>query len=453
MSEPKAELLAIAGQALELAKRFGARDADVVASRSIEFEVKVADGSIVTLTQAGAKGLGLRVFVDGRLGFTTTSDFTPDGLSGAVRRAVEMARETASDPYNRLADAEPGEIVAGEELELYDPAIPALSADDKIRWAHEIEAAARAVDPRVRKFRDSGVSTGEATSLLVTSAGAVRTSRGTAISLWSNPIAEERGELSSEVWYDTRTHLADLESPSVIGRIAGQRALRMLGGRPVKTQEVPVVFEPQVAAGLLSSILGAIDGDMVYKKASFLCDQLGQTIAARKLTLIDDPLLKRGSGTSPFDDEGLRTYAKRVIDRGVLTTFLYDSYTARKAGVTPTANARRGYASLPSAGAFNLYVQRGEDDPQEMVRSLERGLIVTRGLGRGLSTVSGEYSRGANGLWVERGEIVHPVQEVTIAGDYLTMLKNIDRVGSDLRMFGATGAPTLRVAAMMLSGA
>jgi PmbA protein len=449
---PAESLLDVAERVVSEARRHGATAADVVAGRAKDFEVKVADGQIVTLTQATSKGLGLRVFVDGRMGFCTTSDFDPAALTQAVERAVLLAREAAVDPHNGLAETPPGRLRAGDELELYDPAVPAVTAEDKIRWAHELEAAARRADRRVVKFRDSGVASGEYDSVLATSGGAARLLRSTSISLWCNPIAEENGELQTEVWWDTKTHLADLEPVERVGHTAGTRAARMLGAKPVKTQTVPVIFEPQMSAGLLSGMLGALDGDMVYKKASFLADKLGAAIAVPALSVIDDPNLRRGAGSSPFDGEGLPTTRKAIIDRGRLTTFLYDSYTARKAGVKPTANARRGVSSLPHAGPFNFIVAAGEADPTEILASAGRALLVTRGLGHGLNTVSGEYSRGANGLWLEHGEVVHPVQEVTIAGDFLTMLTKIDRIGNDFAFFGAAGAPTLRIAEMMVSG-
>ncbi|MBI5510345.1 MAG: TldD/PmbA family protein [Deltaproteobacteria bacterium] len=445
-------LLTVGERVVGLARKRGADAADLLASRSTDFEVKVAEGEIVTLTQAITKGLGLRVFVGGRLGFCTTSDFGDDSLEHAVNKAIELARESAVDEHNGLAPAAVGRRDASPELELYDPSIPALPAETKITWAHELERAARAADPRVTRFRDSGVASGEAVSVLVTSAGVVRTMQSTGISLWCNPIAVHDGELQTEVWFDSRTHLADLEAVESVGKTAGRRAARMLGAKPVKTQRVPVIFEPAQAAGLLSGMLPAIDGDMVHKRASFLADALGTGIANPGLSLIDDPLLQRGVGSAPFDAEGLPTQRRAIIDHGRLTTFLYDSYTARKTGNAPTASARRSWASLPCAGPFNLHVAAGPDDPEAIVRRSERALIVTRGLGRGLNTVSGEYSRGANGLWVEHGEVVHPVQEVTIAGEFLTMLKGIDRIGADLEFRGAAGAPTLRVAEMMVSG-
>ncbi len=445
------QLIDVAEQALAVAKREGADEADVALARHTEFEVKVADGAIVTLTQATSKGLGLRVFVDKRLGFCTTSDFSPASLEHAVKRAVAMAREAAQDPHNGLAEVAAGHV-KGDDLDLYDPRIAELPADTKIAWAHELERAARSVDRRVKKFRDSGVSSGEGESVLVTSNGAVRSVRGSGISTWCNPIAEDDdGQLQTEVWYDSKTHLEDLAPVEEIGKTAGHRAARMLGARPVKTQEVPVIFEPAMAAGLVAGIIGAINGDMIFKKASFLVGKLGERIAVPGLTVLDDPRMKRGSGSAAFDGEGQITNTKKVLDQGVLTTYLYDTYTARKAGTKSTANARRGYSSLPHAGVFNFYVQAGKDDPAEIMK-LDRALLVTRGLGSGVNTVTGEYSRGANGLWIEKGEIVHPVQEVTIAGDFLQMLQGIDRIGTDLEMRGSVGAPTLRVARMIVSG-
>lgn len=445
-------LLDIADRVLALAKVFGASQADVVASRSTDFEVKVADGSIVTLTQAVAKGMGLRVFVDGRLGFCTTSDFSDASLTYAVERAVLLAKESAVDPFNGLVDLAPGLQIVGDEFELYDPAVVALTTDEKIAWAHELEAAARATDKRVAKFRDSGVSSGEAHTVLATSRGATRAVRSTGISIWCNPIAEADGQLQTEVWYDSRTHVSDLDKPATVGRVAAERAARMLGARPVKTQVAHVIFEPAMAAGFMGGMLAAIDGDAVYKKASFLADKLGSRIATAGMTIVDDPHLPRGTATTPYDGEGLPTYKKKLIDAGTLTTFLYDGYTARKAGVKPTASAKRGYASPPHAGAYNFIVQPGPDNPREIYAGVDKALVLTRGLGRGLNTVSGEYSRGANGLWIEKGEVVHAVQEVTIAGDYLQMLQNIDAIGNDLHMRGSSGAPTIRIKDVTISG-
>jgi PmbA protein len=446
-------LLDIGARALSWARAAGADEADTVVARGSEFEVKVADGEIVCLTQATSKGLGLRVFVDKRLGFCTTSDFRPDALRSAVERAVAMAREAAPDTHNGLPDQLGADrIDVSDDLELYDPQVMALTTDEKIRWAHDLEAAARAADPRVTKFRDSGVASGESQSVLMTTTGAVRTIRGSGISLWCNPIAAQNGDLQSEVWWDSRTHVADLLSVEEIGRTAGKRAARMLGARAIPTQDAAVVFEPPMAGGFVTGLLGAIDGDMVYKGASFLADKLGQKIACSQLTLVDDPLKRRGLATTPFDGEGLPTYAKNLVDAGVLTTFLYDVYTARKAGVRSTCSARRSYGGLPSAGTFNLHIAPGST-PAAALLDAPKALLVTRGMGRGVNAVSGEYSRGAGGIWYERGEPVCAVQEVTIAGDFITLLRSIDAIGDDLMARGSVAAPSLRVASMTISGA
>ncbi|MEM6731623.1 MAG: TldD/PmbA family protein, partial [Myxococcota bacterium] len=426
--------------------------ADVLASRSTSFEVKVADGKIVTLTQSVGKGVGLRVFVGEQMGFASTSDFSAESLRHSAERAVQSAKETAVDPHNGLPEIEPGRIDVPDSLELYDPAIVTLSPEQKIAWAHELEEAARAHDPRVSKFRHSGVADGESYTVLLTSNGAVRTGRSTGISMWCTPVAEADGELQTDVWYDSRTHLEDLEPVEAIGTKAAQRAVRMLGAKPIPTKTIPIIFEPRMAVGFLGGVVAGIDGDSVHKRASFLADKLGEVIAVPGLTLVDDPLLVRGSASSPFDSEGLPTYRKKLVDAGRLTMFLYDSYTARKVGVEPTASGRRGYASPPSASTYNFFVEAGPDDPKAIWSEVDEALVITRALGRGLNSVSGEYSRGVNGLWIEKGEVVHPVQEVTIAGDYLEMLQRIDALGTDLEIRGSSGAPTVRIDGVTVSG-
>ena len=445
-------LLQTAEQVLELAKRAGAESADVVVGGNTEFEVKVANQQISTLTQATSKGLGVRLFIEGRAGFATTSDFSKDSLSALINHATAITRELESDPFNGLAPADTGQWDADDALEIYDPLIGELSPNTKIEWAHALEATARSASPYVTKFRDSGVATGENVALLATSDGVVRSSRSTNIAAWTNPIAQKGDELQTELWYDSKTHLEDLDSLEEIGETAGHRAARMLGARPIKSQTIPVIFEPPMAAGLIAGILGAVNGDMVYKKSSFLTHRLHDIIATPGLTVVDDPHLLRGLASTPFDGEGMKTFQKPIIEEGVLKTFLYDSYTARKAGASNTANGRRSYASTPHIGAFNFYVQPGDIPPEEILSSVPKAFLMTRGMGSGVDPVTGEYSRGASGFWVENGELCYPVQEVTIAGDFIEMLKNIDCIGSDLRMRGQTGAPTIRIAEMTLSG-
>lgn len=442
-----------AARALERAKVLGAQQADAIASRSTDFEVKVADRKITTLTQATSRGLGIRIFIDGRLGFSVTSDVSDAGIEAAVGKAISIAKEVAHDPHHGVTPAPQGRIdTRDSNLDLYDANVASLSAEDKIRFAHDVEQAARDADSRVAKFRNSGVSTSLSEQVMMTSDGATRLGHSSDISAWCTPVAQDASGLQTDFWYDAKTHLEDLATAESIGRTAASRATRMLGAKAIKTQRIPVIFEPSMAMGLLGGILGAIDGDAVYKKASFLADKLGVQIASPDITITDDPTLRRGMGSTPFDGEGLPTSAKHIVESGVLKTFLYDGYTARKAGQTPTGNARRGFSPMPHTGVFNFRVEAGALALDALLKDLPAVLIITRGLGHGLNTVSGEYSRGVNGLLVERGEVVHAVQEVTVAGNFLEMLRNIDGVGSDLLFRGSSAAPSIRIKEMMVSG-
>ena len=446
------ELLKRAEQLLEYLKPLGVDEADVVASRGNEFEVKVSCGNVETLTQATSKQLGVRVVVDKKQSFCTSSDFSDGNLKNLAAKAVEMARHLEPDPHHGVAEAEPGRVDLGQAFESFDPAILEIPSAAKIEWAHQMEAAAREVSPKIQKFGDSGISTGDSHSVLVTSSGVVRTASGTGIAAWCNPIAEQEGELQTEFWYDSKTHLEDLDPIASIGKRAGERSLRMLGAKAIPTQSLPIIFEPPMALGFLGGIIGAIDGDLIYKKASFLNERLGTQIASPQITLVDDPFVKRGAASSLFDGEGIPASKKNLIDKGILTTYLYDSYTARKAGKQSTGNGQRGAGSLPHIGTFNVYVEPGEIAEDSLLKECPRALLITRGLGRGVNAVTGEYSRGVNGLLLEHGEVVQAVQEVTIAGDMIEMMNGVDAVGDKVHFRGSSGAPYIRINDIMVSG-
>lgn len=449
----QAHLEDLAQQALELARAHGAEHADVVVERAQDFEAKVADGKIVTLTQATRLGLGLRAFVGGRLGFCAATDLTPAGLKRGVATAIAMAKTTAHDACHGLAESDAAKAAAALNLQLYDDAVVALSGQAKVDMAFAIEAAARAENPLVKKFRDSGVSTEVLHEVYASSRGVMAHHRSTNVSSWCTPVAQRGDELQTEFWYDTACHLQDLQDGEALGAMAARRAARMLGARRLKTQEVAVVFEAPAAAALLGSMLSALDGDMVHRRASFLADSLHTQVASPQLSVRDDPHLRRASGSRLLDGEGLATAPRDLIKDGRLQTFLYDGYSARRAKVAPTASAQRSAGGLPHAGPFNVVVQAGTHSDAAMLGDVPRALLVTRGLGRGLNTVSGEYSRGVSGLWLEHGEVVHPVQEVTIAGDFLQMLGDVDAVGSNVLRRGNVAAPMLRVGRMAVSGA
>jgi PmbA protein len=265
-------------------------------------------------------------------------------------------------------------------------------------------------------------------------------------------VASEGGQLQVGSWSESRRFLADLPSPEMVARTAARRAVEMLGASKVPTQRVPVVFDPQMAASFIGALAGAVNGDLIHKRASFLVDRLGETVAPPFFSVVDDGLLQRGLATSPFDGEGAPTRATPIIEGGVLKSYLYDTYTARKAKAQSTANASRGYSSLPGIGMHNFYLRKGDRSPEKIIGEVKQGLYVTSMLGRGANTITGEYSRGATGRWIENGELGRPVQELTVAGDLLSMLRGIDAVGDDLAFRSSVAAPTIRFAELTVSG-
>lgn len=433
------------------AKKLGAKQAEAFVQTGREATCRVRDGEIEHLTQATSKGVGLRVFVKNRLGFAYTSDFDASGLSAFVDRALQLAEAAAPNPLNGLPDED--ELGDFPDVgSLFDPEVASLAPDWKINAALAMEKAARGFDSRVKTIEsvEAGEMVGEV--FLASSAGVTGYSQGTSVYLYTGAVAEADGQLQNSWWYDARRFLRDLESPEQVAAEAAKRAVRMLGAKKVKSQHVPVVFDPMMAASFIGGIAGAVNGDAVFKKASFLASKLGQPIAPATVTIVDDGLMPKGLATSPFDGEGVPTRRSALVEKGVLKTFLYDAFTARKAKTQSTGNASRGYRSLPSIGTHNLYLEPGTRSPEAIIKDVPHGLYVTAMLGHGVNLVTGEYSRGANGLWIENGELTRPVQEITVAGNMLDMLQRIDAVGNDLTFRGSVGAPTLRFNELTVSG-
>lgn len=433
------------------AKKMGAKQAEAFVQVGREASCRVRDGEIEHLTQSTSKGVGLRVIVKNRLGFSWTSDFEPSSLNAFVDRAVKLAESAAPNPLNGLPDEK--DLGAFPKIgSLYDPEVASLAPDWKIKAALEMEKAARALDSRIKTIEsvEAGEQVGEV--FLASSAGVTGYSQGTSVYLYTGAVAEADGQLQNSWWYDARRFLKDLESPEHVAREAARRAVRMLGAKKVKSQKVPVVFDPMMAASFIGGIAGAVNGDSVYKKASFLANKLGQSIAPTTVTIVDDGLMEKGLATSPFDGEGVPTRRSAIVEKGVLKTFLYDAFTARKAKTRSTGNASRGYRSLPSIGTHNLYLEPGTRSPEELIKELPHGFYVTSMLGHGSNMVTGDYSRGATGLWIENGELTRPVQEVTVAGNLLDMLSRLDGIGSDLTFRGSVGAPTIRFNELTVSG-
>ena len=447
------DLLDICERVVRRARRLGPTQAEAFGERTREATVRVRDGEVEDLTRAEGKGLGLRVFIEGRLGFAFTSDFTDEGLDLFVRRAVALAGAAGRDPANKLPDERILRVRNPELHGLFDPEIEALDADWKIEAAKTMERAGRGEDKRIAGYESVGAGDFVAETAIHSSEGLHERYRGTYVYLFAAPVAKgEDGQLQTSYWVDYKRRLRDLETPEEVGRIAARRAARMLGAKKVKTQRVPVIFEPTIAASFVAGIAAGVNGDLVRKGSSFLGDKLGKRVAPESITIVDDGLLPGGISTAPFDGEGIATRRTAVIERGVLTNFLYDSATARKARAKPTGNARRGYSSLPSIGVTNFHLEAGDVPAQSIVKGVKNGLYVTAMLGRGANTVTGDYSRGANGIWIRDGEFAEAVQEITVAGNMLDMLANIDAVGDDIDFRGSLGAPTIRFAELTVSG-
>jgi PmbA protein len=267
------------------------------------------------------------------------------------------------------------------------------------------------------------------------------------------PIAQdENGNMQRDYWYSVSRTLSKLESPEEVGRIAAERTVRRLGARKVKTARVPVVFDAQVSKGLLDHIFEAVNGDAIYRKASFLADKLGQKIAGANMTVIDDGTIPGGFGTSPFDSEGLPSRRTVVIENGELKSYLLNCYTARKLGMKSTGNASRALAGTPGIGSGNFFLQPGTRTPKEIIGDIKEGLLVTEFLGFGVNLVTGDFSRGASGMWIENGELAYPVEEITVAGNLKDMLNNIAEIGNDLEFRGSLACPTLRIEGMTVAG-
>jgi PmbA protein len=440
----------LATDLLRRARVKGADAADILVAEGTDFSVTVRKGEVETLKEAGSKAIGLRVFVGRRTATSYTSDFSPDGLETLLRQTVEMARVTGEDPAAGLPD----EVSAAEDVELglYDPSAAALPTEERIDRARRAEAAALAVSPEITNSQGGSYGSDEGFVVLANTAGFLGSYRSSAVSLSTTPVAERDGGMERDYWYTTGRGLSDLLSPEEVGRIAAERTLRRLGARKVPTAEVPIVFDPETSAELLGQVFRAISGYSVFRNATFLKDKLGQQVASPLLTMVDEGRRVRGLGSRPFDGEGLRTRRNVPLEAGVLRHFLCDTYSARKIGAKATGSARRGVGGGPSVGAGNLSFAPGTTPPDQIIGEIERGLYVTDTIGFGVDLVSGDFSQGAVGQWIEKGRFVHPVHEVTVAGNLKTMLMDIDAVGNDLEWRGAVASPTLRVRKLMVAG-
>ena len=444
-------LSGIAHHVLDLAKAAGATDAECTVAEYDEFSVNVRLGEVETLTDAGSRGAGVRVLIGRNVGSAYTSDLSRDGLREMVDAAIAVAGVTSEDPFAGLPD-EQDLGGSDRDLQLFSPAVAELTTEQKIDTARRAEAAAMAVDARI--FNSEGASFGSyiGTQAFANSRGFTGEYSSTSCSVSAVPLARDGDSMERDYWYSAARTPDRLETPEEVGRRAAERALRRLNARKVPTQRVPVVFEARAARGLLDHIFEAVSGDSIYRGESFLAGRIGEKVASEHLTVIDDGTLPGLFGSEPFDDEGVPARRTVVIERGVLKSYLLNTYTARKLGLRTTGNASRGLTGNARVGHHNLFAEPGPAAPADIIRSVKNGFYVADLIGFGVNIVNGDYSRGAAGLWIENGELAYPVHEVTIAGTLQEMLAGIEAIGSDLDFRGSVACPTLLVREMMVSG-
>src|ERR1700704_513070 len=430
----------------------GATAAECVVREGDEFSTLVRLGQVETLKESGSKSIGVRVFFGQRAASTYSSDFSGKGLDRMVKSALQLAKITSEDPFGGIPEASQLGSLTGD-LDLYHGDVYSLPGPDRINYARRAEKAALDFDPRIKNSEGGSFDAATGHKVLANSHGFVGEYRRSYCSVAAVPIAQsDNGAMQRDYWYSVARTLTKLDSPEHVGKVAAERTLRRLGARKAKTAQVPVVFDPMVSTSILEHIFEGVNGDSVYRGASFLAGKLGKKIAGDNVNIIDDGTIAGGFGTSPFDGEGVPTRRTVVIENGVLKSYLLNTYTAKKLGLKTTGNASRGLAGTPGIGAGNFYLQKGDRTPQQIIGNIKQGLYVFQFLGFGVNMVTGDFSRGVSGLWIENGELTYPVEEVTVAGNLKDMLNNISEIGNDLEFRGSIAAPTLRIDGMMVAG-
>ena len=447
------ELNDLLAAAIARAEARGATGVDGLAVDYLEGHVRVRLGEVDQIQRARQRRLGLRVFFGQRQAITSSGDLRPETLDRLVDDACDMARVTAEDPHAGLPD--PGSTGAAhtERPDLFEPGADEFDLADGADWARRAEAAAMGADERIQNSEGAEFGFGSALRVYAASGGVQGSYRTSWYTGYVVPVATDEKGMERDYWYSQRHHLAELEAPEVIGQIAAARTLRRLGARQVPTTKVPVIFDERTASQLLGHVSGALSGYSVYRGASYLIDKIGERVASDRVTVVDDPLLRKGMGTKPYDGEGIATRKKTVIGAGVLETYLLDTYSAKKLGLQTTGNAARSVGDAPSARATNLHLQPGDCSEEALLEGVADGFYVTELIGFGVNVTTGDYSQGAAGMWIQDGKLAFPVSEVTIAGNLLTMMQGVDAVADNLDPFRAVSSPSLRIREMTVAGA
>jgi PmbA protein len=436
---------------LRLARARGADDAEVMIAAGRNFSTSVRLGEVERVTEAATRTLGLRVFKDGRTANRYTADLTPRGLAAFVDRTLDLVTIADPDPAAVLPEWE--EQPAPPDLQLYDPAVEALTADEKIARALRAEQAALDFDPRITNSGGAGFGTTLTELVLLNSRGFHGRYIGSVASMFVQAIADDDdAKKRNGAWFSVERHAGRMLDPEDVGRIAAERTLCQLGARKVETRTVPVVFDPMTAMDIVGLIGRAAGGDMLHRRASFLVDQEGKSLASPLVTITDDPLIPGRTGSRPFDDEGVASRRNPLLMDGVFQGFLFDTYTARQTGHRSTGSSQRSVGGPASVGATNLVLAPGLHEPEAIIASVDDGLYVTEMFGFGVNLTTGTLSRGAAGLWIDKGRLTYPVSEITISGTLQEMLAGISMLGTDLTWRGSMAAPTIKIDRMMVSG-
>jgi PmbA protein len=437
---------------LHTARQRGATAGDALMVDNESFEVQVRLGEVEKVQQSHQKRLGLRLFFGQRSATTSTSDLSEASLRQLLDDTCALAQAMAEDPQAGLPSPEET-TTSIPQLELWDEAIARFPVEERTAMAREAERAALEYDSRITNSEGGEYSSSQSYVMYANSHGFVGQYQAGTVGLSVSPIAAGEGGMQNDYWYAAGRKLRQVQMPVAIGQEAARRTLRRLGARKVPTQKAPVVFDPSTAASLLGHVCSAVSGSALYRGASFLLNSLDARVAPEMVTIVDDGTLPGALGSKPFDGEGMATRRTTVVEQGTLRSYLLDTYTARKLGMRSTGNAARGAGDAPSVSPTNFYLAPGTATPEAIIASVPCGLYVTSLIGFGVNQVTGDYSRGASGLWIENGALAYPVEEITIAGNLRQMLANIVMIGNDLDMRRRITAPTLKIAEMTVAGA
>lgn len=443
----------LAADVVERARKGGADVAEAIARSGSDLSTKVRLGEPELVEEAAHRGLGMRVIKDRRVALTTTSDLTPRGIDRFIKDALELVDIAQEDPFAGPADPSLIATAPYPELDLYDPLGGEVTAAAALDLAKRAEKAAREADARITNSDGATFSRNAGAFALVLSGGFRGAYAGSYASLVVSPVADDEGGKKRRGFhYSAKRYLGDLDEPEAIGREATRRTLRKLGARKVPTTEAAVVFDPDAARSILGLMGGCIMGSAIWRKSSYLVGREGTRVASDLVTIVDDPLIPRAPGSRPFDGEGLAARRNVVIEQGILRTFLCDSYSGRKLGRASTGSATRGGGGGVGPSTSNFLLLPTATNAADIVRSTKRGLFVTEMMGFGFNAVTGDFSRGASGFWIEDGVLAFPVSEVTISLNVDQLFQRIDAVGDDLDQRTSTASPTLRVSAMTIAG-